>query len=312
MLYMLRITGDGKAAVLLNNQDAGVLSEGMLEQTVCGGRILVQLFPLESGLLPVSALLELKAPPAMVGAADAVRLYVLSEDQLHLKVTFPKQEKLTPSLPYILRRSSADPGGLTATVYFDRTFNFAIERNGMILLGGAFEKALTDGRITRHGGILLIEGICAGEKEFFAVDAGAEPRVLLHHAAETVRLQEDVLEYSLPMGQLTAEIRYSVKEKRQISRSLRFRDEKKHLLSGLLEAVRMGEEEFAMSLVAPGLKKDASFSDFQAFFGEYAEVIPSRNAEEISLAYRVSENVFSLRRLRASVKYEQIWNIEEI
>ena len=313
MLSMLRITGNASAVVMLNGQTAGILTKGEMEQAVGGGKTLLQLFPLEKDCLPVTAILETGNPPMLTGAKGVVRLYVLSEHLLHLQVTFPRMEQPASAMPYILRRTASEQSPLQATVYFDRTFNFALERNGRILLSGAFSRELTEARFSRRRDFLLIEGICAEGVEFFAVETSAEPKVLLHHLAEKVSLREDLLEYALPLGELTAEVQYLLINKKQ-SRALRFsRPENHDLLKALLEAVSLEEEAFALSLIAPSLKNDASFADFRAFFGEYADLYDSASQKnEACLCYALSPNVFSVRKLRAAVKCEQIWNIEEI
>jgi len=314
MLSMLRITGDAPAVVMLNGQTAGLLEQGEMEQTIGGGRTLLQLFPLSGDRLPVTAVLEQGDPPALTGPEGVLSLYLLSERHMHLQAAFPRVERISPAMPYILRRASWEQNGLQATVYFDRLFSFAIERGGRILLSGAFDQWLTDARITRRRDVLLIEGFREDGAEFFAIALSPEPRVLLHEPAQSAAFREDLLEYTQNLGEVMVEVRYSLGEKKPLSRRMHLAPgEDPDLLRALLTAVRQNEEEFAMSLIAPALKKDASFGDFQAFLGDYAgDYGPLRQKNEAALCYALSKNVFSVRRLRAAVKCEQIWNIEEI
>ena len=121
------------------------------------------------------------------------------------------------------------------------------------------------------------------------------------------------MEYTRISGPLRLHERYSLTLRKSVARQIRFAEsEKKDILGGLLEGIRLKEEDFAMSLIAPGLKKDADFAAFCGFVGEYAEFYePSSGTGEVSLCYPLSVNVYRVRRLRATIKYEQIWNIEE-
>lgn len=314
MLSMLRITGDAPWAMLLNGQMAGAAEQGELELPVGRGQMLVQIFPLEKDLLPVTALLEPSPQPRLTAPKDAAKLLVLSEKYLHLRVCFPRIPRENPAMPYILRRQSTD-AGLQATVYFDRTFNFAIERSGRILLSGTFRRGdLAESRITKVRDGMILEGLGSGGSEFFAVSLRGEPAVIHHAVVKELTVGEDHVEYTRISGPLLLRERFSLTERKVASAEIAFSEkDRKDVFLGLLEAIRLKQADFAMSLIAPALKKDADFGAFCGFVGEYAEFYePWQGTGEIALCYPQTENVFTVRRLRAAVKNEQILNIEEV
>lgn len=311
MFFMLRITGDAPAAAMLNGQLAGELTAAGLELPVGHGEIFLQLFPLERGCLPLSLYLTVAEEPTLRGAGAT--LCIPGKNCLHLRAQFERVPRETPAMPYLLQKTSVDASGLSASVYFDRTFNFALERNGEILLSGAFSLGkLVRAEIRRRGGVLLIQGYGGEEGEFFAVSLG-ERTVILHRRAVSAELREDFLEYTAPLGAgVVSRERFSLGERKVVFRDAEFSGAPGRIFPALLLGVRGGYERFSMSLIAPGLKKDAAFADFRGFLGDFAEFYREPTEDTAELCCEISPGVYAVRRLRASMQDGLIRNIDEI
>ena len=67
-----------------------------------------------------------------------------------------------------------------------------------------------------------------------------------------------------------------------------------------------------MRLIHPQLRREANFSDFCEFFGDFADASVGESGNILELCYETERNVYRVRRLRASIKDEQIANIEEL
>ena len=84
------------------------------------------------------------------------------------------------------------------------------------------------------------------------------------------------------------------------------------LLSALAAGIKEGAEDFSLRLVHPALRREAGFADFCEFFGDFCDVIADDMPNVVGLCYEIHPNVYRVRRLRASIKDEQIANIEEL
>jgi len=241
---------------------------------------------------------------------------MLSEKLLHVQVRFDCIKEEIPAMPFLLQRTPLDAAGnLRGSVYFDRVFGFALEQNGKILISGAFERALRDARIRRKGELCLIEGIYEGGEELYLLRLDREgPEVMRHCCAVSAEFREDLLEYAIPMeGGTVLRERYSPVDHKVIEKKTEFSAEgSRDVLKALVYAVRRRDEAFAMSLVAPALRKDAGFEDFCGFLGDFSKIYEDPRGEGLGLCYERGEHVYTVRRLRVVIKNEQIQNIEEI
>ena len=306
MLNMLRITADAPTVIFLNGQPAGELRAEGLWLPAGDGPMIFQAFPMQSGLLPVTAKLELAGEETR--CSGAMKVWLIGREQLHIEVSYEHIAAERPSMPYVLRRTEAG-SETVASVYFDRVYCFALERGGRVALGGEFAEKLTSAEIHRRGSTVIFCGKHAQGTEIFAVSLQGEPRVLLHTDAAEVSVGEQMMEYARSLGHgVFARERFGLREGKIFSREL-FRKNKSDLLAALAVAVKENDEKFAMSLVHPALRREADFSAFREFMGDFCGIRP--DTDGIGLCYALRENVYRVRRLNAKIKDEQIANIEE-
>ena len=306
MLNMLHITADAPTMIFLNGQPAGETSAEGLWLPAGDGPLIFQAFPMERGLLPITAKIDLVGEETR--CCGALKLYLLRKDQIQIPINYERIAETPPAIPYVLKR--ADAGNDTyASVYFDRVYCFALERGGRVILGGAFQRELSSAEIHRRGNTVVFCGKHSGGTEIFAISIQAEPRVLLHADSAEFSISEQAMEYARPLGHgVFARERFGLREGKILSRTL-FREKQSSLLAALALAIKEGAEDFAMSLVHPALRREADFSAFREFMGDFREIRTENGG--IGLCYALRENVYRVRQLRADIKDEQIANIEE-
>lgn len=309
MLKILRITADAPTLLLLNGQCAGECGETPLYLPVGDGALLIQAFPMESGKLPVAAKITLSENGAQLIGPDALTLYLFRDSQLHAQIAYEAFPRETPAIPYVLARLSLG-GDFSASVYFDRTFNFALERGGKVVLCGTFHHAIDSARIERRANTVLLRAEHSAGTELIVLSLAGEGRLLLHRETVSLSAGERLLEYTCPLsGGVFAHERFGIREETVLSRTLFRRDGE--LLPALFTAVREDAEEFALSLIHPSLRREASYADIRAFFGDFCAVYPTDVPNTVGLCYEAGRQVYTVRMLRAGIKDEQIANIEE-
>ncbi len=310
MLRMMQITADAPTVIFLNGQPAGEFAEGSGYLPVGEGGLIFQAFPMRGGLLPVAAKLEIAEDDIRCVGPDALKLYLLSGGNIRLRIGFEELPREDAAMPYVLRRLSLG-NDVHASVYFDRVFCFSLEMSGRVMLGGAFSKKLISAEIFRRENAIVFSGSHAEGREFFVVASGQEPRVLLHRDAEQLSVGDDQIEYTCGlMHGVSARERFGLREGRMLSRELLRGDAA--LLTALAVGVKEGAEDFSVRLVHPMLRREAGFADFREFFGDFCDIIADDVQNVIGLCYEIHPNVYRVRRLRGSIKDEQIANIEEM
>ncbi|MBR4079174.1 MAG: hypothetical protein IKK29_03080 [Christensenellaceae bacterium] len=309
MLRMMQVTADAPMMIFLNGQPAGEFAEGEVYLPVGEGTLFFQAFPMRGGLLPVTAKLELTGEDTHCVGPDTLKLFLLS-GSIRVQICFEKIPGEETTMPYVLRRISLG-NELYAAVYFDRVFCFSLERSGRVIVGGAFLQKIASAEIYRRGNMVIFSGSHDEGKEFFVVALGQEPRVTLHRDVMELSVGEEQLEYACRLMQgVSARERFGLREGRVLSREIDRGGAP--LLSALAAGIREGAEDYSMRLIHPLLRREASFSDFCEFFGDFTDADIGETGNILELCYETERNVYRVRRLRASIKDEQIANIAEL
>ena len=315
-LYMLKIVTNVPALVMIDGVFAGKTDAQGFVLPVSQTQLAIVLYPLTQGA-PISKIVNLEKRTMEV-AQDRAALYLLPQQQVVLTAQFP--EELPCGLPYVLKSLPFAIGNrqMRASIYFDRTFNLAVEEGDAVAFCCAFRAACSSCSLQmRH---------ISGQPFLFAEGGQDERKELIALSLSPISFlfSKDILGFSFSEQGLRVECaleglqgaalleQYAMENAKLVLQSAKLIKKEGALSTAeaLVYAIKYGDEPFAMSLLAPSLKQEVSFSDLKDFFGEF-EALFLQAPHALALCYPLSPRVYDVRTFSLELQGPLISNIAE-
>lgn len=314
-MYSVEFRSEVNSVFFINSSPVG--EGGRFGAVIPQCRFLLSVHPLGSGdrgmYLPFSRILDFSDGNISITENDGfIELDCLPGGAFIVSANPPCVPPMPDKLPHILTSLdfTTDSKQMRAVVYFDRTVNIALE--------DGFKKVLWARSLGSHYGeyklfFRNISGLAVIIAEMGArrvVVSVVRPEILIDENFSSFEISEGFIHAEHPLdGGCGLRRKFSASGGKLVAVTSEIRTAPDaDIAKTLAYCIYYGDQKTAKTLLSPSLAS-LEWEQLCGFFGDFSEVAPG---VDFALRYKISENIYDLRRFELEFEDGAIGNIEEI